>query len=317
MYKIIGADQKEYGPVTAEQLRHWIAQGRANGQSRVQAEGSADWKPLSEFPEFAGALKGKAGVSSPPPKVRPTEGDKLAAEISARDYRLDVIQCFSRSWNLLKENFWLLVGATAIIFLISIGLDAFGGVGRLISFVFGFALWGGLDIVFLKRLRGEPADIGTAFSSFSIAFIPLMLACLVAHVLTVLGFFLCVLPGVYLLVAWWMFTPLLILDKGLDFWPAMECSRKVVTKHWWTCFGLFILTVIVSIAGLLACGIGIFISLPIAIGASVYAYEDIFGARPSVTAPMVTTPPQSDQPVKSDPPPDAAPPVAGTTPASQ
>ena len=29
MYKILGADQKEYGPVTAEELRIWIAQGRA------------------------------------------------------------------------------------------------------------------------------------------------------------------------------------------------------------------------------------------------------------------------------------------------
>ena len=28
MYKIIGGDQKEYGPVTAEQLRLWVTEGR-------------------------------------------------------------------------------------------------------------------------------------------------------------------------------------------------------------------------------------------------------------------------------------------------
>lgn len=54
-YKIIGADQKEYGPVTAEQLRQWLAEGRLDGQTRVQSEGSSDWKALSEFPEFANA----------------------------------------------------------------------------------------------------------------------------------------------------------------------------------------------------------------------------------------------------------------------
>lgn len=53
MYKVIGADGREYGPVTAEQLREWITQGRANAQTRVQAEGGADWKPLSAFPEFS------------------------------------------------------------------------------------------------------------------------------------------------------------------------------------------------------------------------------------------------------------------------
>lgn len=53
MYKIIGADQREYGPVTADQIRQWIAEGRANGQTMAQAEGATDWRALSTFPEFA------------------------------------------------------------------------------------------------------------------------------------------------------------------------------------------------------------------------------------------------------------------------
>ncbi len=53
MYKIIGADQKQYGPVSAEEMRQWIAEGRVNAQTLIQAEGEADWRPLSSFPEFA------------------------------------------------------------------------------------------------------------------------------------------------------------------------------------------------------------------------------------------------------------------------
>src|SRR5262245_48067103 len=56
MYKVRGTDQKDYGPVSADVLRRWIGEGRANAQTLVQAEGSADWKPLSAFSEFAGAL---------------------------------------------------------------------------------------------------------------------------------------------------------------------------------------------------------------------------------------------------------------------
>src|SRR5438270_11393772 len=56
MYKMMGADGKEYGPITAEQLRQWIGEGRANGQTRVLPEGSPEWKMLGELPEFSQAL---------------------------------------------------------------------------------------------------------------------------------------------------------------------------------------------------------------------------------------------------------------------
>ncbi|HEY2953184.1 MAG TPA: DUF4190 domain-containing protein [Verrucomicrobiae bacterium] len=56
MFKVLGSDQKEYGPISGDQLRQWIAQGRVNGQTRVQAEGGAEWKSLAEFPEFGAAL---------------------------------------------------------------------------------------------------------------------------------------------------------------------------------------------------------------------------------------------------------------------
>src|SRR5256884_2188133 len=38
MYKIIGADQKEYGPITADQVRQWMAEGRANGQTQARLD---------------------------------------------------------------------------------------------------------------------------------------------------------------------------------------------------------------------------------------------------------------------------------------
>ena len=43
----------EYGPITGDQLRAWIAEGRVNAQTPVQAEGDTTWKPLSTFPELS------------------------------------------------------------------------------------------------------------------------------------------------------------------------------------------------------------------------------------------------------------------------
>ena len=56
MYRIIGGDQKEYGPVSAEEMRRWITERRLLGSSLVQAEGSTEWKRLALFPEFSAAL---------------------------------------------------------------------------------------------------------------------------------------------------------------------------------------------------------------------------------------------------------------------
>ena len=52
MYKIIGADGREYGPTSAEQIRQCITEGRAHAQTLTQAAGSAEWKPLASFPEL-------------------------------------------------------------------------------------------------------------------------------------------------------------------------------------------------------------------------------------------------------------------------
>jgi hypothetical protein len=56
MYKITGADGKEYGPIMADQLRRWIAEGRINLQTKILPEGDTQWRALSEFPEFVAAI---------------------------------------------------------------------------------------------------------------------------------------------------------------------------------------------------------------------------------------------------------------------
>src|SRR5436190_22377121 len=73
MYILIGADQKEYGPVAAEEVRAWIAESRANGQTLARFEGGP-WKPLSTFPEFVGSL----GATPPPAPPVPMAPISLA-----------------------------------------------------------------------------------------------------------------------------------------------------------------------------------------------------------------------------------------------
>ncbi len=52
-YTLIGSDGKEYGPVSAEDVRQWFAAKRIHLATQARLEGTTEWKPLSQFPEFS------------------------------------------------------------------------------------------------------------------------------------------------------------------------------------------------------------------------------------------------------------------------
>ena len=88
----------------------------------------------------------------------------------------------------------------------------------------------------------------------------------------------CLVPVTFFSVCW-MFTLPLIIDQQMTFDVAMKTSWRMVIKHWWMLLGLTIVTGLISSLGLLACCIGILFTAPIAVGATLYAYETIFGAQ--------------------------------------
>ena len=67
MYKIIGADGKEYGPISTDILRKWLAEGRVNAQTKVLPEGTTDWKALGDVPELAAAIPTVAPITAATP----------------------------------------------------------------------------------------------------------------------------------------------------------------------------------------------------------------------------------------------------------
>jgi hypothetical protein len=280
MFTIIGTDGKEYGPVSAEQLKGWIAAGRANGQTKAKREGTNDWKPLAEFPEFAGI---QAGTPPPPPApaapAGPVDAKAYAADLIARAPKLLIGEMISSGWELLKANFWPLVGVTALVGVAQGVLNSIPFLGILSSLLLSGVFVGGLYYYYLKRVRGQTTEVGDAFAGFTLAFVPLMLAGLVSSLLTLVGLCLLVIPGIYLAVSW-CFTMLLVVDKKLDFWTAMEVSRRVVTAQWWRVFGLMLLAGLISILGVLACIVGVFATLPIGVGAMVHAYETLCNPPP-------------------------------------
>ena len=317
MYKIIGADKKEYGPVDAETLRQWYTQGRVNAQTLIRPESGGDWQPLSAFPELADI---PSIPQNPPTLGAPASSSGVAPEVMEADYDLDLGQCVSESWAALSRNFGLVLGGSVVFMLIQGGMSAFAQipfVGLLmvpVIFIVTGPLTGGFYYFLLRNIRRENVDIGDVFSGFKRSLgqliggylVPALLAGLAALpgalimifpvirmsqqnnysaamvVMLAFGIIVAMIPAIYLGVCW-KFTLPLIADKGLDFWTAMGLSRKRVGQHWWTIFGLSILAGLINIVGMLACCIGLFVSIPVGLGAMMVAYERMFNARTATT----------------------------------
>jgi hypothetical protein len=299
MYKIIGADQKEYGPVSAEQLKQWVTEGRVNAQTLARLEGESEWKPLSAYAEFADILRSVPPPGAPLPGVG--AGQVPVEAILGRDYELDIGSCITRAWDLVKQNFWPVVGVSLLIMIITAAINqviglasgpAFksmilqhraspGGVSIIIgTSVLGSPIYtlltAGLFKYYLKLIRAEGPTIADAFAGFSPMAGQLILLGLVNGLLTSIGYVLCIIPGIYLTVSW-IFSLPLVIDRKLPFWDAMELSRRVVGKHFFITFAFVLVIGLLAACGLLACCVGLFVTTPIASVALLYAYEDILG----------------------------------------
>lgn len=259
MYTIIGGDGKEYGPVAAGQIRAWIGGGRANLETKVKAAGSDEWKTVADFPELTGTG----------PVEMPTFG--------ARAGKLDIISCFERSWELLKANFWPLVGVSLIaftFFIIISWVQSMAPFLQILTPLFAVPLMGGWYYYVLLKIRGQSASLGDLFAGFTRGYGTLVATGLLVTTFTLVGLICLVLPGLYLIVAY-SFAYILATDKRLSFWDSMETSRRTITRQWWRVLGLILLCIPFLLLGIAALGVGIFVALPLIIGAQAYAYEDL------------------------------------------
>ena len=221
MFTILGADGKEYGPVTAGKMHEWIAGGRANLQSKARRSGETEWKTLGDFPEFgdfgansgggagvpplpaiaaapaeaaaapasvpAAGYTGPATASVPADANTPLSGDiaGIAADLIARAAPLDVFGCLSRSFDLWKSNFLPLVGVTVLVTVVQLIANMIPILGIFSSIMLGGVFSGGLYYYYLGKMRGQPRELGDAFAGFSQAFVPLMLASLITFALVI------------------------------------------------------------------------------------------------------------------------------------
>jgi len=197
----------------------------------------------------AQSLAGVAAIPWTPPEVVQVRGGHWIGE----------------GWELVKSD----IGTYVLLALV------FTLLGSAVPIIIQGPLIAGMHIYTMKKLLGRRAEFADLFLGFNY-FVPTLVASLVIALFVSIGTILCVIPGL-VVAAMYKFTYLFIVDKRMDFWPAMQASHAVVKRDY-VGFTLFlILMALVDLLGILCCVVGIFVALPVTFAAITVAYKEIVG----------------------------------------
>ena len=133
----------------------------------------------------------------------------------------------------------------------------------------------GLGLMGIRRAAGRDTPVSTLWEPYNQA-IPLIVMAVLMTILIVIGFFLLVLPGIYLSIAY-SFAPYLIIEKKMGVWEALETSRKAITEYWWRYFGLMLVGLLIVIIGSIPLLIGLIWVIPIVVIATGEVFKKTFG----------------------------------------
>lgn len=182
----------------------------------------------------------------------------------------------NRGWELFTKDLGSYI-AFALVSLVAgsvIGLIPFLGI--VASYLLVQPLvFSGYFLYTRKVANDEERSFQDFFAGFDHV-LQLFLFSLVSYLLIFLGLGLLLIPGVYLAVSYMLGIPL-ILSERMEFWAAMETSRKIIGKNWGNFLLLVIVSVLIYLAGFLALIVGIIAAAPLVACIFYAVYEDIVG----------------------------------------
>ena len=180
------------------------------------------------------------------------------------------------------ETGWRLFRSRASVFVVSMLLLFLSWVVLEIAVVFlhrlGFVVWlvlhlgwlflfsgmlVGLHVMALKSVDGEIPHVGDLFGSLERG--PAYLLALSIYCLTVSGgLVLLIVPGIYLAIRYCLFAQI-ITDTSASALPALRKAAALARGSWASLGALFLIALLLNIAGMALLGIGLIISFPVSL----------------------------------------------------
>lgn len=130
----------------------------------------------------------------------------------------------------------------------------------------GFGLLGGVWLSGMmhaarKARSGQPVVISDIFQGFE-RFGPVLGANLIGNLAASVGFMFCILPG-YIIGSQFMYLVPLVAFKGLSIGEGITLSRQKAKNRAMNHFVFFLLISLISLSGIILCGVGILVTAPV------------------------------------------------------
>ena len=201
---------------------------------------------------------------------------------------------FNRGMEVYKKNFVPLLVATLLAVVI----------GGITCGICAAPLFCGLFAMILTALRNKEATlrIGDVFKGFQ-RFLPAFVSCLVIGavnsivcsilaVVPILGWIAIIVIGYAALPAVVLWAQLLVTDQNASIGDAILVPLKLLgDKRFWSVVLVAFVACLLGSLGAIACGIGIFVTLPFAYCMVAAAYEEAYaGGAPAVAEPVAAAP---------------------------
>ena len=230
----------------------------------------------------------------------------MTPEIPFNRQAVEPVQCLKNGWELVKDQYWLFVGISAVSAII-------GGAVPL-GILLG-PMMCGQYLTFFRKRRGQPIEFGMLFKGFDF-FGPSLVATLL-HIVPILAivipayfifyitmvvsmvaqgnsgepnpglafgimggfmlFWLVVMVVIIFISIGFTFSYPLIVDRKLQGMDAVKLSFKGAMANFWRLLGLSLLSGLLTIAGAVLCYVGVFLVFPIVYAAIASAYEQVYG----------------------------------------
>ena len=121
----------------------------------------------------------------------------------------------------------------------------------------------------LMIVRGEPLDASKVMSTDRLG--SFIVGAIIVAVLTFVGFILCILPGIAVGI-FALFWGYFLVDKDLSPIEAITASFNLVKDNFGPVIVFWLLTILITIAGAIVCGVGLIVAIPVVVIATGYMY---------------------------------------------
>jgi uncharacterized membrane protein len=126
----------------------------------------------------------------------------------------------------------------------------------------------------LMIVRGEPLDASKVMSTDRLG--SYIVGAIIVGILTFVGFILCVLPGIAVGI-FALFWGYFLVDKGMSPIEAITASFNLVKDNFGPVILFWLLTILVTIAGAIVCGVGLIVAIPVVVIGTGYMYMRLQG----------------------------------------